>query len=217
MSEDQALAAAHARIEDYRARIQKLDGDSADLLFREARSHNAWQDRDVTDEQLHEIWNLTKFGPTSANTMPGRLLFLRSREAKEKLKPSLSPPNVDKTMAAPVVALVAYDTRFFDDFPRLYPIRPEMAERWKSDEAAALELASHQGTMQGAYLILAIRAVGLDSGPMLGFDREAADRAFFDGTSLKSNFLCNIGYGALEGVKGPRLYRYDFDEACKIL
>lgn len=217
MSEDQALAAAHARIEDYRARIQKLDGDSADLLFREARSHNAWQDRDVTDEQLHEIWNLTKFGPTSANTMPGRLLFLRSREAKEKLKPSLSPPNVDKTMAAPVVALVAYDTRFFDDFPRLYPIRPEMAERWKSDEAAALELASHQGTMQGAYLILAIRAVGLDSGPMLGFDREAADRAFFDGTSLKSNFLCNIGYGALEGVKGPRLYRYDFDEACNIL
>ena len=217
MSEDQALAAAHARIEDYRARIQKLDGDSADLLFREARSHNAWQDRDVTDEQLHEIWNLTKFGPTSANTMPGRLLFIRSAEAKEKLKPSLAPPNVDKTMAAPVVALLAYDTRFFDDFPRLYPIRPEMADRWKSDEAAAVELASHQSTMQGAYLILAIRAVGLDSGPMLGFDREAADRAFFDGTSLKSNFLCNIGYGALEGVKGPRLYRYDFDEACKIL
>ena len=217
MSEDQALAAAHARIDDYRARIQKLDGDSADLLFREARSHNAWQDRDVTDEQLHEIWNLTKFGPTSANTMPGRLLFIRSEEAKEKLKPSLSPPNVDKTMAAPAVALVAHDTRFFDDFPRLYPIRPEMAERWKSDEAAAVELASHQGTMQGAYLILAIRAVGLDAGPMLGFDREAADRAFFEGTSLKSNFLCNIGYGALEGVKGPRLYRYDFDEACKII
>lgn len=217
MSEDQALAAAHARIEDYRSRIQHLDDDSADLLFREARSHNAWQDRDVTDEQLHEIWNLMKFGPTSANTMPGRLLFIRSDEAKEKLKPSLSPPNVDKTMAAPVVALLAYDTRFFDDFARLYPIRPEMAERWKSDQAAAIELASHQSTMQGAYLILAIRAVGLDSGPMLGFDRAVADQAFFEGTSLKSNFLCNIGYGALDGVKGPRLYRYDFDEACKIL
>ena len=217
MSEDQALAAAHARIEDYRSRIQQLDDDSADLLFREARSHNAWQDRDVTDEQLHEIWNLMKFGPTSANTMPGRLLFIRSDEAKEKLKPSLSPPNVAKTMAAPVVALVAYDTRFFDDFARLYPIRPEMADRWKSDQAAATELASHQGTMQGAYLILAIRAVGLDSGPMLGFDRAVADQAFFEGTNLKSNFLCNIGYGALDGVKGPRLYRYDFDEACEIL
>lgn len=217
MSEDQALAAAHARIEDYRSRIQRLDDDSADLLFREARSHNAWQDRDVTDEQLHEIWNLMKFGPTSANTMPGRLLFIRSDEAKEKLKPSLSPPNVDKTMAAPVVAILAYDTRFFDDFARLYPIRPEMAERWKSDQAAAIELASHQSTMQGAYLILAIRAVGLDSGPMLGFNPEVADQAFFEGTSLKSNFLCNIGYGALDGVKGPRLYRYDFDEACKIL
>lgn len=217
MSEDQALAAAHARIEAYRSRIRKLDDDAADLLFREARSHNAWQDRDVTDDQLREIWDLMKFGPTSANTMPGRLLFLRSREAKEKLKPSLAPPNVDKTMAAPVVALLAYDTRFFDDFARLYPIRPEMADRWKNDEAAAAGLAMHQGTMQGAYLILAIRAVGLDAGPMLGFEREVADKAFFEGTTWKSNFVCNIGYGDLEGVKGPRFYRYAFDEACRIL
>lgn len=217
MPQDETLADAHARIESHRSRIQRLDEDSADLIFREARSHNAWQDREVSDDQLRAVWELMKFGPTSANTMPGRLLFIRSAEAKERLRPSLAPPNVDKTMAAPVVALLAYDLRFFDDFGRLYPMRPEMAERWSSDEAEAAALAMHQSTMQGAYLILAIRALGLDAGPMLGFEREAADKAFFEGTSWRSNFLCNIGYGALEGVKGPRLYRYGFDEACRIV
>ena len=217
MSEDQALAAARARIEDYRARIGRLDDDSLDLVFREARNHNWWQDREVADEQLREIWDLTKFGSTSANTLPARIVFVRSPEAKEKLRPCLSPPNVDKTMAAPATALLAYDVRFFDDFAKLYPVRPEMAEQWKSDAAAAQGFAMHQSTMQGAYLILAIRAVGLDAGAMLGFNREAADEAFLEGTTWKSNFLCNIGYGDLEGIKGPRLYRYAFDEACRIV
>ena len=217
MSEDQALAAAHARIQDYRARISRLDEDSLDLIFREARSHNWWEDREVSDDHLREIWDLTKFGATSANTLPARLLFIRSQEAKERLRSCLAPANVEKTMLAPATAVLAYDIEFFNDFPRLFPMRPQMADQWKSDAEAAETFAMHQSTMQGAYLILAIRAVGLDAGGMLGFNREATDKEFFEGTTWKSNFLCNIGYGALEGVKGPRLYRFDFDEVCKII
>ncbi len=217
MSQDQALAAAHARIEDYRSRIGRLDADSLDLIFREARNHNWWQERDVSDDQLREIWDLAKFGSTSANTLPARIVFIRSAEAKEKLRPCLSPPNVEKTMKAPATALLAYDIRFFDEFAKLFPMRPEMANQWKSDNTLAENFAMHQSTMQGAYLILAIRAVGLDAGAMLGFDRAAADKAFLEGTTWRSNFLCNIGYGDLKGILGPRLYRYDFDEVCKIV
>lgn len=217
MSGDEALAAAHARIEDYRARIERLDGDSLDLVFREARSHNWWLDREVSDGQLREIWDLTKFGATSANTLPARIVFIRSGEGKEKLRPCLAPANVEKTMLAPATALLAYDVRFFDDFPKLFPMRPQMADQWRNDPAAAETFAMHQSTMQGAYLILAIRAVGLDAGAMLGFDRAAADEAFLSGTTWKSNFLCNIGHGDVSGIKGPRLYRLGFDEACRIV
>ena len=217
MSEDQALADARARITDYRNRIQHLDGNAADLLFREARNHNWWQDRDVSDDQLREIWDLMKYGSTSSNTQPGRLIFIRSQEAKEKLKPCLAPPNVDKTMAAPVTALLAYDLEFYEDFARNYPVRPEMGDRFRNDAAVAEKFAFQQSTLQGAYLIMAIRAVGLDAGAMGGFNADLADETFLAGRNWKSNFLCNIGYGDLEGIKGPRLYRYDFDEVCDVI
>lgn len=217
MSEEQALAEARARITEYRSRIQHLDANAIDLLFVEARNHNWWQDKDVTDDQLREIWDMMKYGSTSSNTQPARLIFIRSQEAKEKLKPCLAPPNVDKTMAAPVTALLAYDLEFFDDFAQNYPVRPEMAERFKNDAAVAEKFAFQQSTLQGAYLIMAIRAVGLDAGAMGGFNTDLADETFLAGKNWKSNFLCNIGYGDLEGIKGPRLYRYDFDEVCEVI
>ena len=217
MSEEQALADARARITEYRDRIQHIDANHADLLFREARNHNWWQEKDVTDDQLREIYDLLKYGSTSSNTQPARLIFIRSQEAKEKLKPCLAPPNVEKTMLAPVTALLAYDLEFHEDFAQNYPVRPEMAERFRNDAAVAEKFAFQQGTLQGAYLIMAIRAVGLDAGAMGGFNTVMADEVFLRGKNWKSNFLCNIGYGDLEGIKGSRLYRYDFEEVCQII
>lgn len=217
MSEDKALSDARARISDCRRRLQRLDTNSIDLLFAEARNHNWWQDRDVTDDQLREIWDMMKFCSTSSNTQPARLIFIRSHEAKEKLKPCLMPTNVEKTMAAPVTALLAYDLEFFDDFAQNYPVRPELGERFKTDSAVAEKFAFQQCTLQGAYLIMAVRAVGLDAGAMGGFNANLTDETFLSGKNWKSNFLCNIGYGDLEGIKAPRLYRYDFDEVCKVI
>lgn len=217
MSDEAALAQARARIEDCRQRIQRLDGNSRDLIFREARNHTAWQDRDVSDDQLREIWDLMKFGSTSGNCLPARILFLRSRDAKERLKPALGPRNIEKTMAAPVTALIAYDVEFYKHLPKLYPVRPEMKERFENNAAAAEDFAYMNGSLQGAYFITAVRAVGLDTGAMGGFDRAAANEEFFQGTSWRSNFLCNVGYGDLAGIKTERLYRFDFDEACEII
>jgi 3-hydroxypropanoate dehydrogenase len=217
MSEEEALAAAHARIEDYRKRIDSLDGDSRDLLFREARNHNWWQDKDVSDDQLREIYDLVKYGPTSANTQPQRIIFLRSDAAKERLKLALNEPNRDKTMKAPVVAILGYDNTFWKDFPKFYPIRPEMAERHKEDPAVAEHFAFQQATLQGAYFIMAVRAVGLDAGAMGGLNPQAVNEEFFKDSPVKVNFVCNIGYGDLSGIKGPRLFRYDFEEVCEII
>ncbi len=212
-----ALAAARARITDYRSRIQHLDDNSLDLMFREARNHNWWQDKDVSDDQLREIWDLMKFGSTSGNALPARIVFLRSKESRERLAPALNPPNVEKTMLAPVTAILGFDVNFFEALPKLYPIRPDMGDRCRADAAVAADFAYQQGTLQGAYLIMAIRAIGLDAGAMGGLNRAAVDEEFFKGTSVRTNFVCNIGYGDLEGIKGPRLYRYGFDEVCTIL
>lgn len=217
MSEEEALAAARARIDDVRARIDRVDDNVLDLIFREARSHSWWSDRDVSDDQLREIWDVMKYGTTSANTLPARILFIRSKEAKEKLAPCLNPANVDKTMLAPVTALIATDFNYWENFEKLYPPRPEMKERHESNPDFAAAFGLQQGTLQGAYFIIAARALGLDCGAMGGFDTAKADEAFLAGTSWKSNFLCNIGYADLSGIKGPRLYRYDFDEVCKVI
>jgi 3-hydroxypropanoate dehydrogenase len=189
-----------------------LDDAALDLLFREARTHNGFSDAPVSDEELHRLYDLLKFGPTSANTSPARFVFLRTTAAKERLLPALSPGNVAKTMAAPVVVIVAEDPRFYDHLPQLFPHGD--ARAWfAGNPALAEETAFRNSTLQGAYLIMAARAIGLDTGPMSGFDRSKVDEVFFGGFGWKSNFLVNLGHGNGEDLF-PRAPRLEFNEAC---
>jgi len=191
-----------------------LDDQARDLLFRAARTHYAWTDRPVPDTRLQELYDLLKWGPTSANCSPARFVFIRTREGKEKLRPALSAGNVEATMAAPVTVIVAQDSKFYDHLPMLYPqadARGWFADNW----SLADQTATRNGTLQGAYLILAARAVGLDAGPMSGFDNWKVDEAFLSGTDWRSNFLVNLGYGDPAGLR-PRNPRLSFDEACRL-
>lgn len=191
-----------------------LDDAGLDLIFREARTHNAWQDREVPDSLLQRAYDLAKMAPTSANCQPMRVVFVRSPDAKEKLRPALMGGNVDKTMAAPATAIVAYDSEFYEELPRLFPHTD--ARSWFAGKPKMAETnAFRNGSLQGAYLLLALRAVGLDCGPMSGFSNAKVDEAFFDGTSWKSNFLINIGYGD-PSVLHPRGPRPAFEEFCRI-
>jgi len=195
-----------------------LNPEGIDLIFRNARSHNGWQVKPVGDEQLRELYEMMKWAPTTMNTQPGRILFLRSREAKERLKPALNPGNVDKTMAAPVTAIIAYDTQFYEQLPKQFPNNPNARTIFAGDDkkAHAETSAFRNGSMQGGYFILAARSIGLDCGPMSGFNNAKVDAEFFAGTGIKSNFLCNLGYGDATKVM-PRNPRLVFDEACKLL
>jgi 3-hydroxypropanoate dehydrogenase len=190
-----------------------LEAAAHDLLFREARTHNKWQDKPVTDEQIHELYNLMRFGPTSANSSPARFVFIRTPEGKEKLKPALSSGNTDKTMSAPLTVIVAYDPKFFEKLPQLFPHNLDARSWFTSNDSLAATTAFRNGTLQGAYLIVAARALGLDTGAMSGFDNDVVDKAFFASNGWRSNFLCNIGYGDPSGVFG-RSPRLEFDEAC---
>ncbi|WP_270935117.1 malonic semialdehyde reductase [Falsiroseomonas oryzae] len=191
-----------------------LDDKALDLLFREARTQNKWQDRRVPDSKLEEVYNLLKFAPTSANSSPARFVFVRTAEGKAKLKEALSPGNVEKTMTAPVTVIVAHDTAFYDKLPFLFPHAD--ARSWFTGNAAfAEQTAFRNGTLQGAYLMLAARSVGLDVGAMSGFDAAKLDELFFAGTTWKSNFLVNLGYGDPAGLF-PRSPRLSFDEACRL-
>jgi 3-hydroxypropanoate dehydrogenase len=203
-------------IEAMRARIAHLDEASLDLLFRQARTHNGWTDRPVPEALLHQLFELMRMGPTSANCSPARLVFVRSPEAKERLRPALSRGNAAKTMAAPVTVIIGHDTRFFENLGALFPHDPSAASWFTSSEPLAQETAFRNGTLQGAYLILAARALGLDTGPMSGFDNAKIDAEFFAGTSVKSNFICSLGYGDPAKVY-QRLPRFSFEEACQIL
>jgi 3-hydroxypropanoate dehydrogenase len=192
-----------------------LDAGALDVLFREARTHNGWNDQPVTDADLHAIFDLLKFGPTSANCSPARFVFVRSEAAKEKLKPALSAGNLAKTMSAPVTAIIAYDPKFYDQLPKLFPHAD--ARAWfVSSAALAEETAFRNSTLQGAYFIIAARALGIDTGPMSGFDKAAVDAAFFAESGFKSNFLCNLGHGDPSKLF-PRSPRFEFAEACQIL
>ena len=193
----------------------QVDGRALDQLFRKARTHNGWQPIGVPDKLLEEAVELAKMGPTSANASPLRIVFVRSQEAKLRLKPALMPGNVDKTMAAPVTAITAHDTKFYELLPRLFPHAD--AKAWfVANEAFANDTAYKNGTLQVAYFIMALRALGLDTGPMSGFDNAAVDAAFFPGGQVKSNVLINIGYGDAETLF-PRSPRLAFDEIATIV
>jgi 3-hydroxypropanoate dehydrogenase len=209
----------------------RLSDESLDALFVEARTHSAWLERPVEDGILHQLYDLMKWGPTSANCCPIRILFLRTLKAKERLRAALQPTNVDKTMKAPVTAILAYDSKFYEALPRLFPAMPTMKEMFAKAPELAATTAFRNGTLQGAYFMLAARSLGLDCGPMSGFDNAKVDQEFFpapgpgpsaaDGGfiaagAVKSNFLCNLGYGDTAKLR-PRGPRLEFGEACQLL
>jgi len=193
----------------------QLDDRSLNILFREARTHTVWQDRPVSDDSLHRLYDLMKWGPTSANCCPARLVFVRSKEAKQRLLPAMDPGNQEKTRTAPVTAIVAHDYEFYEKLPRLYPHAD--ARSWFAGNQPVIDTtAFRNGTLQGAYLILAARALGLDAGPMSGFNNDMVDKEFFAGTKVRSNFVVNLGYGDASKLH-PRSPRLAFDEAARIL
>ena len=187
-----------------------------DQLFLEAHTNNAWQDKPVADELLHRLYDTLRMAPTSMNCSPARIVFVKSKAAKEKLMPALMEGNRAKTMAAPVTAIIGYDTRFYEHLPKLFPPIPGARDMFANNAALADITAFRNGTLQGAYLILAARALGLDCGPMSGFDNAAVDQLFFAGTTVKSNFICSLGYGDPKGVY-PRNVRFEFAEACSVV
>ena len=193
-----------------------LSDADLDLIFRTARTHNAWLDKAVDDALLRQVYDLAKMGPTSANMSPLRIIFVKSREAKERLKPALSAGNLDKTMAAPVTAVLAMEFHFYEQLPKLFPHAD--AKSWFKDlpENVLEYTALRNSSLQGAYFLLAARSLGLDCGPMCGFNNAKVDAAFFAGTTVKSNFLCNLGYGDASKLY-PRSPRLAFAEACKFV
>jgi 3-hydroxypropanoate dehydrogenase len=209
---------------------QTVDEAGLDTLFREARSYAKWQPLPVSDDTLRALYDLLKFGPTSANAGPARLAFLRSKESKERLRPALAPLNVEKTMTAPVTVIVAYDLKFYEQLPTLFPHRPGMVKLFESNAEMVDTTAKRNSSLQGAYLIMAARALGLDCGPMSGFDPAKVDEEFFAAGKpcfgcdqeffpeghVKTNFLCNLGYGDPRSLH-PRLPRLPFNEACSLL
>lgn len=207
-----------------------LNDAALDQLFREARSHNGWLNKPVSDDTLRKLYDLTKWGPTSANSSPARFVFLRTREAKERLRPALAPMNVEKVMTASVTVIIAYDLRFYEKMPKLFPHNKGIAEMFSKNPQLIETTARRNSTLQGAYLMTAARALGLDIGPLSGFDNAKLDEAFFDAGRecegcdqeffpeghVKSNFLCNLGYGDPSKLF-PRLPRLKFEEACTLL
>jgi 3-hydroxypropanoate dehydrogenase len=193
----------------------RLSEPALNQLFREARTHSFWQPLAVSRETLEEVYTLAATGPTSANTSPARFVFLTTTEAKQRLLPALMPGNVDKTMAAPVVAIIAYDTKFYDALPTLFP--QVDARTWFVGNQPLIDAtASRNSALQGAYLILAARSLGLDCGPMSGFDADKVNAEFFPDGDWKVNFICNLGYGDA-GKLFPRNPRLKFEQACRIL
>ena len=193
---------------------QPLSNEAMAQLFTEARSYNRWQDKEVSDEQLHQLYDLMKWGPTAANSCPARIVFVKSEEAKQRMLPAIAEGNVEKVLSAPVVAIIAMDMEFYEQLPKLYPHTD--ARSWFAGKPDKIEEnAMRNSSLQGGYFILAARSLGLDCGPMSGFDYPALEAEFFPDGKVKANFICGIGYGSDEKLyaRGPRLA---FDEACRI-
>jgi 3-hydroxypropanoate dehydrogenase len=209
---------------------QTIDDAALNTLFREARTYSKWQSRPVSHETLHQLYDVLKWAPTSANAEPARFAFLRSKESKERLRPALAPLNVEKTMAAPVTVIVAYDLTFYTLLSKLFPQKLGMAKLFEDNPEMVESTAKRNSSLQGAYMIMAARALGLDCGPMSGFDHAKVDEEFFSAGKpcfgcdqeffpeghVKTNFLCNLGYGDPASLH-PRLPRLAFNEACSLL
>ena len=192
-----------------------LSNSSLETLFTKARSQNSWLNKDITGEQIHQLYDLLKFGPTSANCCPARFTFIRTKEAKERLKPYLDSGNINKSMSAPAVAIIGYDLEFYQKLPFLFP--HTNAKSWyEGKEQKIKSTAELNATLQGAYFIIAARSIGLDCGPMIGFNKEKLNQEFFPNKKVKSIFICGIGYGDDTKVL-PRSPRLSFEEACEIL
>tara|TARA_B100000989_G_scaffold102840_1_gene75230 strand:+ start:547 stop:1209 length:663 start_codon:yes stop_codon:yes gene_type:complete len=213
--QEKAIADAQATFEDIKNTSEPLNEKQLDLLFGKARSMNGWQDKEVPDDMIKSLYELTKMGPTSTNCCPGRFVFIKSQEEKEKLEPALLPNNVPKVMSAPVVAIIGYDLDFSDHMTKLFP-HMDVAPMYKGNDEMNVSTAFRNSSLQGAYLMMVVRAMGLDCGPMSGFNNQLVDETFFSDTNIKSNFLCCIGYGDSTKIF-QRLPRLDFNEVCKII
>lgn len=208
-------AEAQENHRELRSRIDRLSDDAIDLILREARSHYAWTDRPIPDALLQELYDITISGPTSMNTLPARFVFVKTAEGKARLAKSLKPQNVPKMMGAPITVIVAYDQEFWKELPFLFP-HDDRRHLFEGKPEHSAETAFRNGTLQGAYLMIAARALGLDVGAMSGFSNQIVDDEFFKGSSLKSNFLCNIGY-ADETALFQKLPRFSFEQACTVV
>ncbi|WP_298971849.1 malonic semialdehyde reductase [uncultured Roseobacter sp.] len=211
-ADEAARAAANA----FQSQELTADETTLKLLFTVARTHYGWQDRDVSEDTLRSLYEIAKMGPTSMNQQPMRVVFIRSNDAKDRLEPALFEANRPKMRSAPVTAIVAYDLNFWEELPKLFPPNPGAQDIFKNNATAAQVNAFRNGTLQGAYFMLAARAVGLDIGAMSGFDNAKVDDEFFHGTSVKSNFLVNLGYADTSKIF-RRLPRMDYDEVCETI
>ena len=217
LTDDQkiAVAAAQETFSNLKNNNEALNDSQLNLLFGEARSMNGWQDREVSDDMIKSIYNLTKMGPTSTNCCPARFKFIKSEDQKLKLKKSLLPNNIDKVMSAPVIAIIGFDLDFSNNMGKLFP-HMDIAPMYKNNEIMNHSTAFRNSSLQGAYFMMVSRALGLDCGPMSGFNNAIVDEVFFSGTNIKSNFLCCIGYGDPSKIF-MRLPRLDFNEVCEII
>jgi 3-hydroxypropanoate dehydrogenase len=215
MSDATASSQIKTFAETFAESVTTLDPRGLDLLFRQARTHNVWTEKPVSETLLRRVHDLMKMAPTSMNMCPARIVFVKSDAAKQRLKPCLVSGNVEKTMTAPVTAVIGHDLAAWEHLPRLFPYK-DMRGMFQENPVMAEEAAFRNGSLQGGYFIMAARAFGLDCGPMSGFDNSAVDREFFADSSVRSNFICNLGYGA-GGGSYKRAPRFDFEEVCEVL
>lgn len=212
---DELRQKAQQAVRDLRGRVDRLSDDQIDLILRDARSHYAWTDKPVSDDMLRVLYDITINGPTSMNTCPARFKFIKSQDAKERLAKSMKPLNVPKMMGAPVTAIIAWDPLYWTKLDFLFP-HDDRKPLFEGKEEYAYDTAYRNSTLQGAYLMIAARAMGLDVGAMSGFSNEIVDKEFFAENGWKSNFLCNLGY-ADESALFQKLPRFEFDDVCEIL
>lgn len=210
------IVKAQQQAQELKQNSHPLSDAALDLIIREARSHNGWTAKPVGDETLKRLYEIVKMGSTSMNTCPARFVFVRSEEAKQRLKKCLAPLNVNKVLSAPVTVIIAHDLNFHEKMPTLFAHNPSAQQLFVNNPEFVNSTAFRNGTIQGAYLMIAARALGLDIGPMSGFNNSACDEEFFSGTNIKSNFLCSLGYGDTSKIF-QRLPRLDFEEACELI